>query len=617
MGKRKISYKVRTSSKIAKAKLAVVKRWEIQKSIPEVTLQEGQTAAGCSSNETFAELLEDDPVNLRTCYLQSNMIEIGHDEKIAPQYLFVDTSAYNKLVEKLLCPNCSTANLKVLVKAKSGFCSNLSVHCSNYDNNVTTTETSQNSEESASYDINRRVTKAFSTISKGYGDLEQFCVIMNMNVMRKSIFIDNTKVLHKASLANSYKYLEEARNCVRNHHKKINSVTEDDVINISVSYDGTWHKRGFTSNYGVGCVIDMDTGFIIDYCILSKFCRNCSMTKQQLGEDSAEYYFWNIGHKSDCEMNYEGSSPNMEVTAAETLWKRSLDYGFRYTTLVGDGDSKVFRHLKDLNVYGNNIGLEKEECINHVSKRLGTALKNLVKECKAKKVTLGGKSHGSLKDSTINKLTKYYHNAIASCMNKDENAMKQAVLATLHHCVSTDKEPKHTKCPLGDKSWCFYNRALACNETPGPHMTNVKTPISIEVLKYIAPIYKRLTDLDLLKRCVKGKTQNQNESLHSRIWKKCDKSRSVSKTLVETAVAEAVNEYNFGSAATLSTMKIASISPGVKSVILGRRRDTRRNVRISKSRCSKERRRKLRFENIKKEESKKASEGETYATGKF
>ncbi|KAJ8389225.1 hypothetical protein AAFF_G00122450 [Aldrovandia affinis] len=26
----------------------------------------------------------------------------------------------------------------------------------------------------------------------------------------------------------------------------------DAVINISVSFDGTWHKRGFTSHYGIG-----------------------------------------------------------------------------------------------------------------------------------------------------------------------------------------------------------------------------------------------------------------------------------------------------------------------------------------------------------------------------
>ena len=31
----------------------------------------------------------------------------------------------------------------------------------------------------------------------------------------------------------------------------------DAVINISVSFDGTWQKRGFTSHYGIGVCIDI------------------------------------------------------------------------------------------------------------------------------------------------------------------------------------------------------------------------------------------------------------------------------------------------------------------------------------------------------------------------
>jgi len=39
----------------------------------------------------------------------------------------------------------------------------------------------------------------------------------------------------------------------------------DAVINISVSFDGTWQKRGFTSHYGIGVCIDIFTGLVIDY----------------------------------------------------------------------------------------------------------------------------------------------------------------------------------------------------------------------------------------------------------------------------------------------------------------------------------------------------------------
>ena len=39
---------------------------------------------------------------------------------------------------------------------------------------------------------------------------------------------------------------------------------EDPIVNISVSYDGTWQKRGFTSLFGVGVCIDVLTGLVVD-----------------------------------------------------------------------------------------------------------------------------------------------------------------------------------------------------------------------------------------------------------------------------------------------------------------------------------------------------------------
>ena len=58
----------------------------------------------------------------------------------------------------------------------------------------------------------------------------------------------------------------------------------------------------------------------------------------------------------------------METAAAETLWKRFLDNNLRYTSMLSDVDAKSFNHLKDLNVYGQTVEINKEECVNHVSK---------------------------------------------------------------------------------------------------------------------------------------------------------------------------------------------------------------------------------------------------------
>ncbi|GFY33957.1 uncharacterized protein TNCV_4596651 [Trichonephila clavipes] len=100
---------------------------------------------------------------------------------------------------------------------------------------------------------------------------------------------------------------------------------------------------------------------------------------------------------SSCAINHVGSSCAMEQEAALKLWQISEDNGFRYTTLLSDGDAKTYPYLNTKEVSGPEIKIKKEECVNHVSKRLGTTLRKAVKEWRARGVSLGGKSRGSLK----------------------------------------------------------------------------------------------------------------------------------------------------------------------------------------------------------------------------
>lgn len=84
---------------------------------------------------------------------------------------------------------------------------------------------------------------------------------------------------------------------------------------------------------------------------------------------------------------------------------------------------------------------------------MGIGLRNVVNECHTKKITLGGKTYGSLNETTIMKLINYYyHTAIISKAHTDVPTILIAVFATLNHCASTDKEPRHFKCPNGADS---------------------------------------------------------------------------------------------------------------------------------------------------------------------
>ena len=46
-------------------------------------------------------------------------------------------------------------------------------------------------------------------------------------------------------------------------------------MDVVVSYDSTWHHRGFKSSHGVGVVMAIDTGEILDFEVMSKDCSAC------------------------------------------------------------------------------------------------------------------------------------------------------------------------------------------------------------------------------------------------------------------------------------------------------------------------------------------------------
>lgn len=113
---------------------------------------------------------------------------------------------------------------------------------------------------------------------------------MNMDKMSSRPFSAHTGEMSKVISNIGYKCLEKARARVREVETENNyDINDESIIDVSVSYDGTWHKRGHTSNYGIGVVIELQTGLVIDYAVLSKFCRKCVVTATELDVQSPEF----------------------------------------------------------------------------------------------------------------------------------------------------------------------------------------------------------------------------------------------------------------------------------------------------------------------------------------
>lgn len=175
--------------------------------------------------------------------------------------------------------------------------------------------------------------------------------------------------------------------------------------------------------------------------------------------------------------------------------------------MLSDGDSVAYNAVSETAPYGPQRTFIKLECVSHVHKRFGTALRKA-----PKKGRLGGCGHGKLTADKCIRLQNYFRGAILGNLD-NENNMREAVWATLLHCMSTDEESLHiSSCPDGETSWCFFKRAAARGEQPGPHAQHCGTQLSKNVANELLPLYRRFSSTTLLKRVLHGKTQNANES---------------------------------------------------------------------------------------------------------
>ncbi|GFU66589.1 uncharacterized protein TNCV_3335701 [Trichonephila clavipes] len=178
-------------------------------------------------------------------------------------------------------------------------------------------------------------------------------------------------------------------------------IANDNNSNIAVAVDGTWHKRGYSSLNGVVCATFVENG-----------------------------------------------------KRSETSRKAC------YTQYLGDGDSKGFLTIKEAKVYGDTE-VEKLECIGHVQKRMGTRLRNILKMSKGIKLSDGknisGRGRLTLKE--VDSIQHYYGLAIRKNLSSVED-VKRAIWAIYFHKLSTEDNPQHALCPLGEDSWCGYNRSI-------------------------------------------------------------------------------------------------------------------------------------------------------------
>lgn len=514
------------------------------------------------------------------------------------------------------------------ISGRRGLMSDLSASCSSCQEESDLETSSTIPGKGYSADVNRRAVYHSVETGGGYESLVTFCSIMNMPCISKTAYYQHLDTIVSALEAEAKEEMRQAAQKLRKLILAENG-SEDDgsVLDVGVSFDGTWAKRGFTSLIGVVFAISIDTGEVLDYHVVSKTCQRCALKKGQC-ENDEEFEDWEIEHvfSGECEINFNGSSPAMEVEGAKIVWNRSIElHNIRYKWMISDGDSKAFSAIED--TY-DEVKVEKLDCVGHVQKRMGKnllKLKNATKGKLADGKTVGGR--GRLTEKKILQIQRYYGLAIRqntlSTPNLTENdvsvsvyTMKKNIIALLNHSIQNEDPTKqHRFCPVGENSWCKWQQDCAMG-TSMYKGDDCLPPVFLELLK---PTFMHLSDSKLLERCVRGKTQNNNESINSLVWARCPKHKHHGVKVVKCAVASAVCHFHSGAASRERVMKRLQIPVGEFTRRLSYSKDKKR-IRQADNQMDEKQKRRRQTEQLRKaqhEEALKEAEGVTYEPGGF
>lgn len=110
------------------------------------------------------------------------------------------------------------------------------------------------------YEINRRFTFAMRLLGIGLQGMKKFCAFMDMPAPIFHSFYDSiVDTIAIAAKAVSDLSMKKAAK-----EEKEKSIEKGQAEEITVSGDGSWRKRGFSSLFGIVTLIGLHTGKVID-----------------------------------------------------------------------------------------------------------------------------------------------------------------------------------------------------------------------------------------------------------------------------------------------------------------------------------------------------------------
>ncbi|GFO03883.1 hypothetical protein PoB_003038800 [Plakobranchus ocellatus] len=187
-------------------------------------------------------------------------------------YAMIDLTVLASLFTAFHCLACGVGiQLITNPSSRRGFAHHFSLSCKvcgYFESSTMTSNTLESASRQRHYEVNRKMVLSFLEAGVGFAGLQTLCETMGMVGISQATYKDHLSDIHKATESAKKELMDKAESKIRAVH---NTPTGD--MDLTVSFDGSWQKRGHTSKHGIAAVIEATTGLIIDYHVMATLCQ--------------------------------------------------------------------------------------------------------------------------------------------------------------------------------------------------------------------------------------------------------------------------------------------------------------------------------------------------------
>ena len=158
----------------------------------------------------------------------------------------------SELVAGLLCPSC-----------RSNILCQLQMYCTSCEDSINSTHSSDQIGGNAGqlpFVVTHAVVSASLDMGVGHSGIVELCRFLDMNTLSQTTFAIHSRAIVEVGMVLANNILTDAAKIVRRVYADQSTTTsaaasdaDVEVIDLTVSFDGSWMKRSHTSAYGIGC----------------------------------------------------------------------------------------------------------------------------------------------------------------------------------------------------------------------------------------------------------------------------------------------------------------------------------------------------------------------------